>query len=652
MPGTLGRETNTMSNPEHPFSPTRVLEAVLSSIHDAVVAVDLNGQLMYASQGARGILGMECDAATPDLTANVMDEAIRRLAFAAFRGEIAEECALVSDPQSEPKHFLLTAQPLRDPDGSIIGAVEVIREVTKQVSSAGLDKSSDLEIGLFRQMFDMMPQLGWTAHADGSIDWYNRRWYEYTGKTIEELRGWGWQSVHDPGMLPLVLERWNASIASGTPFEMKFPLRGKDDKFRWFLTRINPMRDDSGRLIRWVGVNTDIQEEVDKQNQLKLLSEALPSAVWTTSSDGYCNYLSSLWKELTGFEPSECLGTKWLELLHPDDQESVWSTWQNCVQTGTKFDTEYRLRGKDGTYKWFLALGVPINNDAGERSHWLGSLTDINDKKARSQEMELMVNERTAQLKLAHDEAIEAKSTAEQALEAKSRFISTISHEVRTPMTGIIGLAEVMSMQDLGDENNTCMQAIFTSSKRLLQLLNNVLDAAKLESGKVKLERRKFPIHAVLGDVRQLVRPEAARKNLEIRGECDSQIAEWVVGDEFRLRQILLNLAFNAVKFTASGYVDISANLQRQSSDKVVIRFSVSDTGPGLTSEQTGRLFQRFEQIDTSVARTSGGSGLGLSICKDLVTLMGGAIGVSSESGKGSTFWFELTFALSEIDAL
>lgn len=644
MPVALCREINTMSNPEGLSPPTDILESVLSSIYDAVVAVDLKGQLIYTSQGAQRILKLD------DLTTDVMNEAIRRLAFAAFRGEAAEECALVAEPKSEPRHYFLTARPLRDQNGSITGAVQVIREVTKQVASDFQEKTNDLDIGLFRQMFDMMPQLGWTAHADGSIDWYNRRWYEYTGKTIEELRGWGWQSVHDPKMLPLVLDRWNASIASGTPFEMKFPLRGKDDKFRWFLTRISPMRDETGRLIRWVGVNTDIQDEIDRQNQLKLLSEALPSAVWTTSSDGYCNYLSSLWKELTGFEPSECLGTKWLELLHPDDQERVWSTWQTCVQTGAKFDTEYRLRGKDGTYKWFLALGVPINNEAGERSQWLGSLTDINDKKARNQEMELMVNERTAQLRLARDEAIEAKATTEQALEAKSRFISTISHEVRTPMTGIIGLAEVLSMQDLGHENNTCMQAIFTSSKRLLQLLNNVLDVAKLESGKVKLERRKFPVHAVLGDVRQLIRPEAARKDIEIRGECDSNISEFVVGDEFRLRQILLNLAFNAVKFTAAGHVCVSANLKSQAENKALIRFSVSDTGPGLTPEQAGRLFQRFEQIDASIARTSGGSGLGLAICKDLVVLMGGDIGVLSEPGKGSTFWFEIPFALSEVD--
>jgi PAS domain S-box-containing protein len=644
LPVALCREINTMSNPEGLSPPTDILESVLSSIYDAVVAVDLKGQLIYTSQGAQRILKLD------DLTTDVMNEAIRRLAFAAFRGEAAEECALVAEPKSEPRHYFLTARPLRDQNGSITGAVQVIREVTKQVASDFQEKTNDLDIGLFRQMFDMMPQLGWTAHADGSIDWYNRRWYEYTGKTIEELRGWGWQSVHDPKMLPLVLDRWNASIASGTPFEMKFPLRGKDDKFRWFLTRISPMRDETGRLIRWVGVNTDIQDEIDRQNQLKLLSEALPSAVWTTSSDGYCNYLSSLWKELTGFEPSECLGTKWLELLHPDDQERVWSTWQTCVQTGAKFDTEYRLRGKDGTYKWFLALGVPINNEAGERSQWLGSLTDINDKKARNQEMELMVNERTAQLRLARDEAIEAKATTEQALEAKSRFISTISHEVRTPMTGIIGLAEVLSMQDLGHENNTCMQAIFTSSKRLLQLLNNVLDVAKLESGKVKLERRKFPVHAVLGDVRQLIRPEAARKDIEIRGECDSNISEFVVGDEFRLRQILLNLAFNAVKFTAAGHVCVSANLKSQAENKALIRFSVSDTGPGLTPEQAGRLFQRFEQIDASIARTSGGSGLGLAICKDLVVLMGGDIGVLSEPGKGSTFWFEIPFALSEVD--
>ena len=323
--------------------------------------------------------------------------------------------------------------------------------------------NGELSVDLFRRLFDMMPQLGWTADADGNIDWYNRGWHEYTGRTLEEMKGWGWQVVHDPKVLPLVLAKWQGCLATQTPFEMKFPLRGKDDKFRWFLTRVNPIMDESGRLFRWVGVNTDIQNEVDEQNQLKLLSEALPSVVWTTSADGYCDYLSPLWRELTGFEPSECLGTKWLELLHPDDQESVWKTWRKCVETGSKFNTEYRLKGLDGQYKWYLALGVPLNDETGARAQWLGSLTDVNDKRTRNEQMERVVTERTAQLRLAHDDAVAAKATAEAALDTKSRFISTISHEVRTPITGIIGLAEVLTYQDLGDENNVCMKAIFDS---------------------------------------------------------------------------------------------------------------------------------------------------------------------------------------------
>lgn len=634
-----------------------LLGSILSSLHDAVVAVDLKGQLIFMNEQAKQLLDLqdgpesfaqqESGSSTPS-SAEVIRDLSRRPACRALLGEIVEDCVTIYSASGQLRRLMVKSQPLYDNQRTIIGAVEMMREVTSEIPTE-TEPHKQLEVELFRQMFDIMPQLGWTAHADGSIDWYNRGWYEYTGKTLEQMKGWGWQGVHDPKFLPLVNERWNHSIATGTPFEMKFPLKGKDEKFRWFLTRINPMRDESGRLVRWVGINTDIQDEIDMQNQLKQMSEALPSVVWTTSADGFCNYLSPLWRDMTGFEPSECLGTKWLELLHPGDRDAVWEIWQRCVESGTKFETEYRLRGKDGNYTWFLALGVPLNDASGNRSQWLGSLTNINDKKARNEEMELMVKERTAQLQVARDQAVAAKSTAEEALETKSRFISTISHEVRTPMTGIIGLAEVLCIQDLGDENNTCMQAIFESSKRLLQLLNNVLDAAKLETGKVTLEHRRFPIQVVLGDVRQLIRPEASKKNLEISGICDADIPEIVFGDEFRLRQILLNLAFNAVKFTNTGRVDISARLARKTEKQVVVRFEVLDTGRGLTKEQISRLFQPFEQAEVSVARINGGSGLGLSICKDLVSLMGGTIGVDSKPDSGSMFWFEIAFDLSEV---
>lgn len=231
-----------------------------------------------------------------------------------------------------------------------------------------------------------------------------------------------------------------------------------------------------------------------------------------------------------------------------------------------------------------------------------------------------------------------------QALEVKSRFLSTISHEVRTPMTGVIGLTEILNMKDLGSENNAAVAAIFESSKRLLNLLNNILETAKLESSKVVLERRNFPVRSVLGDTRQLIVREAMSKHLQIAGKSDEKIPELVCGDELRLRQILLNLAFNAVKFTNQGKIDISAVVKRQTESEALIRFSVTDTGIGIRKEMQSEIFQPFQQATPSTARVQGGTGLGLSICRELVTLMRGEIGVVSEPGQGSTFWVEIPF--------
>jgi signal transduction histidine kinase len=232
----------------------------------------------------------------------------------------------------------------------------------------------------------------------------------------------------------------------------------------------------------------------------------------------------------------------------------------------------------------------------------------------------------------------------QRALEVKSRFLSTISHEVRTPMAAIIGMTEILSTEDLGEDNNKVLRNIFDSSKRLLQLLNNLLEAARMGSGELNLENRNFPIRAVIGDVRQLIGAEAHRKLLRVTGNVDAQIPEYVYGDELKLRQILLNLAHNAVKFTEAGIVDISTELTIKTKEALTLRFSIIDTGIGIKPGDKEKLFQPFVQAEESTKRLYGGSGLGLSISKQLVELMGGTIGFDSEPGKGSKFWFDITF--------
>lgn len=372
---------------------------------------------------------------------------------------------------------------------------------------------------LYRELFDLMPQLGWTARPDGYVDFFNAGWYAYTGTNYDQMHNRGWEIVPDPAYLPEIKSRWQQSLETGTPFEMKFPIKGIDGNFQWFLTRVNPLRNEHGDVVRWVGINTNIQQQVQQAENL-----------------------------------------------------------------------------------------------------------------------ERLVQERTYELQT-------AKELAESALDAKSRFLATVSHEVRTPLAAIVGLAELLTFKDLGSDTNEEINVILTSSRRLIRILNDLLDASRIESGKLRIDNQNFPVRTLIGDVRQLIAVEAEKKKLEILASCDDAIPTFVCGDELRVRQVLLNLAFNAVKFTDTGFVKVTAELKESTPEVTRVRFAVSDSGLGLTPEQQSRVFERFEQADTSTARVYGGSGLGLSICKNLVDLMGGDISVTSEPGSGSTFAFEIPFA-------
>ncbi len=365
------------------------------------------------------------------------------------------------------------------------------------------------------------------------------------------------------------------------------------------------------------------------------LIEALPQFVWTITPDGTCDYLSSQWGDYTGVPTLQLLGRGWLDTIHPADRARLLAQEQTLLASGS-FEFEYRIRAHDGSYRWFVSRGRPIRAfENGPITQWLGASTDIDDQKRSEERLESAVRERTLAL-------AEARDRAESAALAKSEFLALISHEIRTPMNGVIGMAHLLSDTPLTSLQHHYLDMIRSSGDSLLTIINDVLDFSKIDAGKMKLEGAEFDLKTILDESLELVGLAAAAKDLRLSLHLGEGVPLSVVGDPGRLRQVLLNVLSNAVKFTERGSVSLSVSRETAPGQLVRLRFSVRDTGIGLSPEQRGRLFQAFTQADSSTTRRFGGTGLGLSIAKRLTELMGGNIGCFSALGEGSTFWFEV----------
>ena len=276
-------------------------------------------------------------------------------------------------------------------------------------SEPGADLTSDFDSARFeewRSLADYLPTLCWIAQADGYIVWYNKRWHDYCGSTPDEMAGWGWQSVHDPERLPDVLASWTASIATGEPFEMTFPLRGADGVFRPFLTRIVPVRDEAGEIVRWFGVNMEISGQIAAEEALEeseakfsVLTDAMPQMVWSTRTDGYHDYYNAQWYAFTGVSQGFVDGKEWAGLFHEEDRPRAWERWRHSLATGDPYEVEYRLRQHDGDYRWVLGRALPVRNEKNEIVRWIGTCTDIHEAKISAEQNELLNRELSHRIK-------------------------------------------------------------------------------------------------------------------------------------------------------------------------------------------------------------------------------------------------------------
>jgi two-component system CheB/CheR fusion protein len=556
--------------------------------------------------------------------------------------------------------------------GEITGAINMIIDITEQAKARKKIEENEKQ---FRLMAELMPQKVWTSDAEGNKNYFNQTLLDYAGMSFEELKGTGWQKIMHPDDWEKNEKQWHESIRTGKNYEAENRLLRKDGKYLWHLTLAVPLKDEEGNIKMWVGSKTEIQEQKTQKEELetavekrtfeleeankalfeknkelllakeKLLTgysrsliEASLDPFVTISVDGKITDVNQASILVTGIERDQLIGTSFSNYF--TEKEKAQKGYQQAFEKGFVADYPLTLKHKNGELKDVLYNASVYKNDKGEVLGVFAAARDVTEQKRISTEL----TEAIVLAEMATAIAEEAKGRAEDAAKGKQQFLSAMSHEIRTPMNAIIGFTKVILKTELTEKQKEYLNAIKISGDALIVLINDILDLAKVDAGKMSFEQTPFKPALSVSAMLHLFDTKIKEKNLTLEKEYDEKIPAVLVGDPARLNQIILNLVSNAVKFTAKGKITFSVKLLQQDEEKVTIEFAVADTGIGIPENKLEKIFENFQQASGETSRKYGGTGLGLAIVKQLVEAQGGTISVKSKINEGTLFSFILKF--------
>ncbi len=621
---------------------------VTETSRDLVLSFDRAGKILYASNATRlfgyapeDLVGKDSlDLTHPDDVPIVLE-----MMQTALRGSADDRSSNVREYRvrtADGRYVWVEGNPAITfgADGRPNGSTNSLRDISGRRSAQDALVESESR---YRLLADRSTDIIVRADTNGVIQYISPA-CRLLGYVADEMVGRSVVDFVHPDELVATRQR-TLELLGGRPQtggdRREYRVLAKSGEVFWLDGHSSLIHDRSGTILGAISHLRDVTERraaeaamAESEARYRLLAEHATDIIIQWDRAGALVYASPSCREL-GYEPPELVGRSLLDFIHPDDAEQLRQRIAIVAEDlpqaiGER--NEQRVRCKDGHWAWLEGRPSIIRDDQGVPIGMVSQLRDVTDRRAME------------------DALMCKKAEAEAATVAKSEFLANMSHEIRTPLTGIIGFAGLLEeLPHLPTKAKTFANRIVTASQTLLSVVNDVLDFSKIEAGQIELDPQPFEPEACLRETVELVQAQARNRGLTLRVEVRGELPAMVLADSSRLRQVLLNLLSNAIKFTAQGNVTVGVSYLAANGG--CLRIAVTDTGVGIPAAQTDRLFQRFSQVDGSISRQYGGTGLGLAICRGLAESMGGAIGVESKEGRGSTFWFTVAAPVAELAA-
>jgi len=605
------------------------LALVASKVHNGVVISNAADEVVWTNDAFEKITGYNLSDIKDKnlrqaLTSRINFEQGKRIDKAISQKESYQADLQIVKKDGTPVWISVINSVVYNDAGRLDKYIRIVIDITSR-------KAAEKDLDILSFAARKSPSGTLIRDKDAKVIWMNEALENILGYTLEEMKGkaFGRTLMGEESNV----EQYEAALQAvieKRSYELELKIYRKDGKPIWAYLSNSPLLNEMGEVERQITVIVDITERKTVDEQLKLLSlvaSSTTSGVVINNRNGEVEWINSAFEKITGYSLSDVAGRHLGDSLKGELTDvSIIERARRLSKNKQSFEVDLLAYRKDGQPLWISVINSVILNSNGDVDKYIEVIIDITSKK----KVEL--------------ELISAKEEAVQLNKAKDMFISVMSHEIRTPLNAVIGMSRILIDNNPLESQKENLDILQFSAENLMTLINDVLDFTKIETGNIELEQADVNLREMVRRIINSMQYRANEKNIYLTESIDEALPEFIIGDSARLIQVLLNLVSNAIKFTDDGGVNIELKVLEDSKNNARIRFAVTDTGIGVASDKLGTIFESFKQAEADTTRKYGGTGLGLAISERLVELYDSRINVDSVLGKGSTFWFIITF--------